>query len=306
MTRREALLLIGAAASLRAAARPTPALCLFSQAMADVEYSYLGEILKQIGFDGVDLTIRPGGHVEPRLSNVDLVRAVESMTGPGLEVPLITTALISPYDSTVLPVLAISGHTHLPLFRPGNWRAENPAFRRDIAGLVSIGAHYKIAMALHNFTGEDEGEAAWSVNSVLADLDPQWAGAFFDPIHARESWEPMLKQALPRLRAVALKDFKIVQADGKPKAVPCPMGQGIVDWPRFFGILAEAKFFGPLSLRIEYAPKDMIAAVTKDHEFARKQMETAYVRMGSGSGAGSGSGPGWGVGTGSGGAYSRR
>ncbi len=286
MTRREALALIAAATGSRAAtARPTPALCLFSQAMAEVEYSYLGEIIKQIGFDGVDLTIRPGGHVEPRLSNVDLVRAVESMVGPGLEVPLITTALISPYDPTALPVLAIGGHTNLPLFRPGNFRLENPAYRRDIAGLVAMGSHYKMAMALHNYTGENEGEAPWDVMTVLAELPSQWAGAFFDPIHARENWEAALKRELPRLRAVALKDFTA-------KGVACPMGQGIMDWPRFFGILASAKFFGPLSLRMEYAPKDMIGAVTKDHAFARKQMEAAYVRMGSGSGAGSGSGPG--------------
>jgi L-ribulose-5-phosphate 3-epimerase len=293
---------MGAAANVRAAARPTPALCLFSQAMAEIEYSYLGQMVKQIGFDGVDLTIRPGGHVEPRLSNVDLVRAVESMTGPGLEVPIITTALISPYDPTMLPVLAIAGHTSVPLFRPGNWRAENPAFLRDIAGLAATGGRYKIAMALHNYTGEDEGEAPWEVNAALAELDPHWVGVFFDPIHARERWEPMLKSALPRLRAVALKDFTMTQG----KAAPCPMGQGTVDWPRFFGILAQAKFFGPLSLRVDYAPKDMVGAITKDHDFARKQMEAAYVRMGSGSGAGSGSGPGWGRGTGSGGANSRR
>lgn len=293
MTRREALALLAAAAKLPAApARPTPALCLFSQAFAEVEYAYLGEIIKQIGFDGVDLTIRPGGHVEPRLSNVDLVRAVESMAGPGLEVPLITTALISPYDPTVLPVLAIAGHTSVPLFRPGHWRAENPTYLRDIAGLVSIGSHYKIAMALHNYTGEDEGEAAWDVSTVLAGLDPRWAGAYFDPIHSLDRWETDLKPLLPRLRAVALKDFKITKKEGKSKATPCPMGEGDMDWPRFFAVLAQAKYFGPLSLRVDYGPKDKIAAVTKDHNFARKQMEAAYTRIGSGSGAGSGSGPG--------------
>lgn len=275
---------MGAAATVRAAARPTPALCLFSQAMADVEYSYFGPIVKQMGFDGVDLTVRPGGHVEPRLSNVDLVRAIESMTGPGLEVPIITTGLITPYDPTLLPVLAIAGHTKVPLFRPGNWRADNPAFLRDVMGLAATGARYKIGMAFHNYTGEDEGEAPWEVAPVLAGLDPMWVGTFFDPIHARDKWEPMLKSALPRLRAVALKDFTISEG----KATPCAMGHGVVDWAKFFGILAQAKFYGPLSLRVDYAPKDMIGAVTKDHEFARKKMEAAYVA----SGAGSGSGPG--------------
>lgn len=274
------------------AAPPVPPLCLFSQILSRITYTDLGDIVKQIGFDGIDLTIRPGGHVEPRLSSVDLVRAFESVMGAGLECPLITTALTSPMDPGALPVLAISGRTSIPLFRTGDWMPENSNYRRDIAGLVSIGSHYGIAMALHNYTSENAGEAPWDVARTLALFDPKWAGAFFDPIHGRAHWEDALRPLLPRLKAVAVKDFQLVKSGGEGKAVPCPLGEGVVDWPRFFGMLAQAGFAGPLSVRVEYAPKDELAAITKDYEFARKQMNAAYVRMGSGSGAGSGSGPG--------------
>ncbi len=284
-------LLSGAAALKLRAAPALPSLCLFSQILSRITYTDLGEIVKQIGFDGVDLTIRPGGHVEPRLSSVDLVRAFESVRGAGLECPLITTALTSPMDPGALAVLAISGRTQIPLFRTGNWMPENVNYRRDIAGLVSIGSRYGIAMALHNYTGENAGEAPWDVAQALAPLDPKWAGAFFDPIHGRARWEEALLPLLPRLKAVAVKDFQLTKS-GESKAAPCPLGEGVVDWPHFFGMLAQAGFAGPLSLRIEYAPKDELAAIARDYEFARKQINAAYVRMGSGSGAGSGSGPG--------------
>jgi len=290
VTRRSALgiAVLGAAGSLRAATPAMPPLCLFSKGLAKVGYTDLGEIVKQMGFDGVDLTVRPGGHVEPRLSNVDLVRAFESIAGAGLECPMITTALTSPMDAGALAVLAISGRTSIPLFRVGEWRASTPAYRREIGGLLSIGSRYGIAMALHNYTGENAGETDWNVAEALAGFDPKWAGAYFDPIHHGEKWQEALKPLLPRLRAVAVKDFKLT----KTGAVPCPLGEGAMDAGRLFAVLAEAGFAGPLSLRMEYSPADELSAIQKDCQYARKQLDAAYVRRGSGSGAGSGSGMG--------------
>lgn len=274
-----------AAAQPLAAVQPVPLLCLFSKALSKVGYTELGDIVKQMGFDGVDLTVRPGGHVEPRLSSVDLVRAFESIAGAGLECPMITTALTSYLDPTALAVLAISGRTHIPLFRVGEWRASTPTYRREIGGLVSVGSRYEIAMALHNYTGENAGETDWNVAQALAPLDPKWAGAYFDPIHHGEQWEQALRPLLPRLRAVAIKDFKAGGA-------PCPLGEGVMNWSKFFSVLAASGFSGPFSLRMEYAPQDELGAIARDCQFARKQLDAAYVRMGSGSGAGSGSGLG--------------
>ena len=290
MTRRSALGLavLGAARSMPAAPAAVPPLCLFSKALAKVGYTDLGEIVKQLGFDGVDLTVRPGGHVEPRLSNVDLVRAFESIAGAGLECPIITTGLTSPMDPGALAVLAISGRTSIPLFRVGEWRASTPLYRREIGGLLSIGSRYDIAMALHNYTGENAGETDWNVAETLAGFDAKWAGAYFDPIHHGEKWPGALKPLLPRLRSVAVKDFKL----GETGAVPCPLGEGAMDLGRLFAVLAEAGFAGPLSLRVEYSPTDELGAIQKDCQYARKQLDAAYLRRGSGSGAGSGSGMG--------------
>ena len=254
------------------AATPVPALCLFSGSVQGLEYSELPLIAKQLGFDGVDLTVRPGGHVEPRLSNVDLVRAIEEVRGPGLEVPVITTALTSPFDPTVLPVVAIAGHTQVHLFIAGFFRAQNPNYQRDIGGLISVGARYGMACALHNYTSDDLGETQWDPVELVAAFDPKWASLYFDPIHAGERWESELKRYLPRLRAVALKDFQMVEGQAKP----CPLGQGIVDWQKFFTILADARYYGPLSLRMSYHPKDEIGSLTRDCAFAHKKINVAY------------------------------
>jgi len=56
----------------------------------------------------------------------------------------------------------------------------------------------------------------------------------------------------------------------------CPLGQGMVDWDKFFSILAAAHFTGPMSVQIEYAPQNAIGASARDLEFARKHVEQAY------------------------------
>lgn len=281
MNRREALAILSVGA-LPAAPPASPVLCLYSKILAKVNYTELGEIVKQFGFDGVDLTVRAGGHVDPRLSSVDLVRAFESIAGAGLECPMISTALTSPLDPGALPVIAISGRTHIPLYRVGEWRGSTPTYRRDIAGLAAIGSRYGMAMALHNYTGENAGETDWNVAEALVGLDPQWAGAYFDPIHHGARWESALRPLLPRLRAVALKDFT-------DEAKACPMGEGTMDFAKLFSVLQRASFSGVLSLRVEYAPKDELSAIAKDYAFIRARMSTG---PGSGSGAGSGSGLG--------------
>lgn len=274
--------LLGAGALHAAQPAAAPQLCLYSKILYKIGYSELGDIVKQFGFDGVDLTVRPGGHVEPRLSSVDLVRAFESILAVGLVCPMITTAVTSPLEPGALAVIALSGRTNVSLFCVGFWKDSLPTYRRDLAGLISIGQRYNIAMALHNYTSENEGETDWSVAATLRQLDPKWAGAYFDPIHHGSGWEEALTPLLPNLRVIALKDFR---KDG----TPCPLGEGTVNWAKFFAVLQAASFGGVLSLRIEYSPKDELSAIQKDYAFARAHMGTF---PGSGSGAGSGSGMG--------------
>jgi sugar phosphate isomerase/epimerase len=57
---------------------------------------------------------------------------------------------------------------------------------------------------------------------------------------------------------------------------PCPLGEGMVDWPLFFHILAEARFTGPASIHLEYPAQDSLGAMTKDLEFVRKEITQAW------------------------------
>ena len=84
ISRRE--FLAGAAlAASRLAAQPRvrtgPLICLYSRLLPDVEYFDLGPLLSGMGFDGCDLSVEPGGTVEPQQISVDLVRAIKRCKG---------------------------------------------------------------------------------------------------------------------------------------------------------------------------------------------------------------------------------
>ncbi|MES1260452.1 MAG: hypothetical protein ABUS49_01860, partial [Acidobacteriota bacterium] len=172
--------------------RTRPMLCVLSRNLSRVPYAQLGEIARDIGFEGVDLTVMIGGHVDPRITNVDLVRAFESVRGADLEVPMITTSITSPSDPTVYPVLYLTGHSQVTLFRMGNWPFESSMdlrqrmlqMRRDVIQVVSLAQRCGISAMLSNRAGAFLGAATWDNNAIVGDLDPRWVGHMYDPAEA--------------------------------------------------------------------------------------------------------------------------
>ncbi|MGA2594209.1 MAG: sugar phosphate isomerase/epimerase family protein [Bryobacteraceae bacterium] len=283
---------LGGAAALQVSAqtpRATPTICLFSKHLPKIHYSELGGVLKDLGFAGCDLTVRPGGHVEPALSAADLYRAVEAIRAEGVEVPMITTAFVSAADPTAPNVLALCGRMKVPYFKLGYWpyrptdniAARIAEVRRDVEGLVALGRACGIAAGFHNHSGNYVGEAVWDTRTIIDDMDPKWIGYYFDPCHAtaeggEAGWNIAMRMALPRIKMVALKDFYWAKVNGKWMMQMCPIGEGMVNWPQVFSLLASSRFSGPLSLHLEYEPKDELSSIARDLAFVKKQVGAAY------------------------------
>jgi sugar phosphate isomerase/epimerase len=269
--------------------RTTPPVCLFSQHLIKVEYEAVGMVLRDLGFDGCDMAILPGSHLDPTASQTDLMRAMEAVSGVGLEVALVTMPATTGNDPMGRQILGVAGFMGVPLFRPGYWKyagAPDPQLRlaqvqRDLFSLANVGRAYNLAMAVHNTTSENVGASISDVDSLIRNVDPRWVGYDFDPGFATQTAGPegaQLAQSLaqPRMKAVTVRDFTWVQDGETKKATPCPLGQGIVDWGKFFTALARARFVGPITIEVRYQPKDEINAFRRDLEFVRKQIAATY------------------------------
>src|SRR5260370_35548355 len=88
---RRALLAAGAALM----SRPPPAkeklkVAIFSKHLQFLEGEELALAVADLGFDGLDITVRKGGHVEPAQVSRDLPALAAILKRHGLEVPMLT------------------------------------------------------------------------------------------------------------------------------------------------------------------------------------------------------------------------
>jgi L-ribulose-5-phosphate 3-epimerase len=293
ITRRQLLAGLGAALPLGAQSRGagamqprlTPSICLYSQVLIEIGQVDLPMVVQGLGFDGVDLSVQPGGHVPPSKVPNYLMPALEACTGIGLDVPMLTTALTS-LDNDAQQILGLATFIKVPFFRPGHWKFSGspaiemqlPLVQRDVVGLAQLGRATGMVMGIQNYIEGAEGAAVEDINRVIRPIDPHWVGYDFDTGYATaqggdRGWQAALELALPRLKMVSVRDFKW---NAEHQMMPCPLGEGVVDWPKFFAALAKARFAGPVSLQLDHQPKAKTAAIKKDLAFVRQQVDAAW------------------------------
>jgi sugar phosphate isomerase/epimerase len=258
--------------------------------LVKIGYIDLPPIVQALGFDGVDLSVEPDGHVIPAKAPNQLMPALEACTGIGLDVPMITTVLTQAQDKDSQEVLGLATYIQVPFYRPGHFKCTGsvqiemhlPYVQRDIANLAQLGRYTKMAMGVQNFMDGTEGASVADINRVIRPLDPHWVGFDFDVASATTEggtagFEGPLAIALPRLKMVTLRDFKWEGPEGATRtAKPCPLGDGVVDFPKFFAALAKARFAGPVTLTVDHSPTGEVEAIKHDLAFVRKQIAAAY------------------------------
>lgn len=287
MTRRTALALMGMAPLAASAAKTKPPICIFSKHMAKLNPEELGKTAKQMGFDGVDLTVRKAGHVLPETAAENMPKVVETIRGHGLVVPMITTELLSASDPAARPILTTAAQLKIPRYKLGYWKytADVPAslakVKESVTGLCAMNKEIGIEAGYHNHSGNNVGEAVWDIRAIIGDMDPKLIGYYFDPCHATAEgglygWQASLNMAAPRIKMVSVKDFFWEKRAGKWNMTMCPMGQGMVNLPAFFAKLAQSNFTGPISLHVEYEAPNEMEAIAKDLAVLKKLVDTAW------------------------------
>ncbi len=301
VTRREFIGAVMAVPASQALASRKPAgfrgpICLFSKHLPLLDGRNLGRTVKALGFDGIDLTVRPKGHVEPARVTQDLPPFVEAIRAEGAAVPMITTDLHSDAEPAARPTLEAAARLQIPFFKCGYYyyrfaevRQELDSAAKQLRSLADLAARTGVKLGFHNHTGY-VGGLVWDIAPVIDTLDPKWAGYYFDVRHAvaeggDAGWRSAFGIAAPRLFMIALKDFFWDKTPKGWRQINCPLGEGMVDWPRYFRMLAAATFHGPLSLHLEYdlpggTPEklqdNIIAAAARDLAFVKAGLAAAY------------------------------
>ncbi|MBN1348433.1 sugar phosphate isomerase/epimerase [candidate division KSB1 bacterium] len=266
-------------------------LCIFSKHLQWLNYEGMAETAAEIGFDGIDLTVRPGGHVAPESVIEDLPKAAEAIRRAGLELPMITTNITDPLDSETEVILRAASQVGVRFYRPGYFKYADSTdipdtlaeIKPKLRDLAAMNQRYQLHASYQNHAGGNYmGAPLWDLWYLIRELDPRWIGSQFDIRHAvvegGTSWRIDLRLLLPFVRTVVAKDFRWEKHDGQWKTMNCPIGEGMVDFKQFFAMLKSAQFTGPISVHFEYDlggaergarnlsmnKNDVIAAMRKD------------------------------------------
>jgi L-ribulose-5-phosphate 3-epimerase len=298
LTRREfvaaACALPGAAARCPAASRPTSAakprpLCFFSKHLPELNWADLARNTRQLGFDGIDLTVRKGGHVLPERANEDLPKAAAAIRDEGLDIPMITTDVLSG-NSVAQDVISTAGKLAIPFLKPGYYYYRFVDIRRELAEvaarfgeLAELGARHGVQVGFHNHAGY-VGAPVWDIARFIDGLDTRWAGYYFDACHAvteggEAGWKIAATLVATRIKMIAVKDFYWEKTATKGwQPTMCPLGEGMVPWPAFFQILSKAGFQGPISLHLEYEIPGSTASARQENTMVAARRDLAFLR----------------------------
>ncbi|GAB3936812.1 sugar phosphate isomerase/epimerase family protein [Larkinella terrae] len=236
---------------------------IFSKLLHFLKPAELAAVAADLGFDGVDLTVRPDGHVEPAMVRTDLPKAVEVLKKRNLSVSTITTA-ITKADDLARNVLETASQQGIRYYRTGWLAYPNDQsiavalkqYKTQLGELAKLNQEFKVVGAYQNHAGTNFGSAVWDLYRVLHEIDNPALGSQYDIRHATveggTSWSTGLRMIASHIRFIAIKDVIWEKVDGKWKAQSVPLGQGMVDFPAYFALLKQLNVQVPISLHLEY------------------------------------------------------
>ncbi|MHC4569366.1 MAG: sugar phosphate isomerase/epimerase family protein [Planctomycetota bacterium] len=256
---------IGSAASGRSSKKSQFKICIFSKHLQWLDYKGMAETAAELGFDGVDLTVRRKGHVLPERVEDDLPRAVGAIKAADIEPLMMATDINDPDDPSTEKILKTAGALGVKYYRLGKYRYTDDESIADtlsnakakMRDLAAMNEHYSICGSYQNHAGRGYvGAPIWDLYWLIRDLDPKYMGCQFDVRHATveggQTWPLDLRLISGHVNTLAIKDFVWQKQGEKWQTVNCPLGKGQVDFDGFLKLLKKHSVAVPVSIHYEY------------------------------------------------------
>ena len=273
-------------ASASPPAKPRIEVCYFSKHLQWLGWEQMAETAAELGFDGIDLTVREDGHVLPERVKEDLPKVATIVRKAGLDIPMITTDIVDIHSPHVEEIVRTASEVGIHRYRWNefSWSDTKPVpdlsrfrpspgkhakllidvprrlseLKKRVAELAELNQKFNVCAMYHNHSGPLVGAPVWDLWILLKGFDSRWVSSNFDIGHATVEgglggWVDSTRLMTPFIRGTAVKDFKWGKnAEGEWEPLWCPLGEGMVNFPAFLAMLKEGDFSGPIQLHSEY------------------------------------------------------
>ena len=243
-------------------------ICAFEKFLQDLSYDELADVIAELGFVGIEATVRRKGHVLPERVEEDLPKLVEALSKRGLEVTTMTSDVLNPSDALNEKVLRTAKAVGIKTYRMGYYRydlkkpilSQLDEVRPQVTELAALNRELGVTALYQNHSGSKYvGSTLWDIFGLIKEFPKEEIGLAFDIRHASVeaglSWPVLYNLVKSHIGVLYVKD---VQWDGR-KAIHVPLGTGRVD-PKFFDQARNDGFQGPISLHVEYLGKEGVQA----------------------------------------------
>ena len=281
-------MLLGRSAAFSAEDRAVRPIMLFEKPLQFLDYREQAETLAEIGFDGIEATVRKGGHIPPERAVDELPACVEALRAHGLAIHAMATGIDGangPHTEALLRTAAGLGIKRYRLAGAGYDRQQSilkqlDELRRRWRDLAALNRELGITGMYQNHAGSKNiGGQIWDLHHLLRDIAPDDLGVAYDIRHAMvegtSAWPVSWRLIRPWIRAYYVKDFKF---DGV-RAQNVPMGSGVVG-KTFYNELKRLDSVNPVSLHVPHLKavnrtnlKESLGAIRRDFQVLRSLLK---------------------------------
>lgn len=285
-----AMVAAGAPLLSNALSYPTSSLQVhvFSKHLQFLNYTEMAAAAADIGFDGVDLSVRPGGHVEPKEVATQLPQAVESIRQKGLLSTMMVTGINHLHDPVNQKVLETAASSGIKFYRMGWYRYPDntplpealQTFQHQMSALADLNQKLGLTGAYQNHAGNYVGASIWEIWQLLQHTSDKTMGCQYDIRHAVVegglSWQNGLRLIHSRIHTIVAKDFVWEKTPKGWNLKNVPLGEGMVDFKTYFGLLKKYNIEVPVSLHFEY---DLGGAEHGDRQVNTQTQQLVFTAM---------------------------
>ncbi len=240
---------------------------VFSKYLQNLKGEELIRACKECELDGIDLTVREKGHIEPQNVVSELPKLSELFNKSGLTITMITTNLIkanTPYANEVIQTASKVGIKYIRCgYHKYNFaigiKKQWELIKEDLKSLAELAEKYNVNMGYHNHSGEGNfGAPMWDLVETIAEINSPRLGLNLDLGHLKAegfagAWKTNLMFSTPWIKMLAIKDFTV--ENDKVKWVK--LNTGCVPIKEMLEIIIKkSNFQGPISIHLEYNYKN--------------------------------------------------
>lgn len=267
---------------------------LFTDNLSDLSIAEVCRGAREAGFDGLDLTVRPGGHVPPEKAARMLPEAVAVAMEEGVSIPMISTAITSREDPDAAPIFETASELGITRAKLGYWRYEPfgtaeeqiDEAKSKLEGIVELTSRISILPCVHVHSGRILANGGPLAYLILRGFDPKEAGAYVDPMHMTvegglAGWEIGLDLVAPWTALVGIKNFRWRESEGADRELETeytPLSEGVAPLGPFMRYLAQSEYQGIVSLHSEYKGKNSFQDLSTPELLKQSAEDLKYLK----------------------------